>query len=137
MGGDARRVINAQQQARAAREGYRIPNDGDRIPALSREIGLHIYPEGFKPVGFNKYDGKTPPQQWLRVYSQAIEVANGSDITKVAYFPLALESAQLLWLESLPPNSIHSWEDMRQVFIDNFQRVVTYAGTHHDLSQCK
>ena len=60
-------------------------------------------------VGFNKYDGKTPPHQWLRIYSQAIDIAGGTDTTKVSYFPLALETSQLLWLNSLPENIIDTW----------------------------
>ena len=56
---------------------------------------------------------------------------------KVAYFPLALEPAQLLWLDSLPENIIDSWPILRRLFIDNFQGVMTRAGTRHDLSQCK
>ena len=56
---------------------------------------------------------------------------------KVAYFPLALEPAQLLWLDSLPENIIDSWPTLRRLFIDNFQGVMTRSGTRHDLSQCK
>jgi hypothetical protein len=53
-------------------------------------------------------DGKQAPQQWLRCYSTAIEVAGGSNITKVVYFPMALDPALLTWLESLSNNSIDS-----------------------------
>jgi hypothetical protein len=50
---------------------------------------------------------------------------------------MALESAPLTWLESLKPNSIDSWEDLKQAFIDNFQGSMIRAGTRHDLSQVK
>ena len=36
------------------------------------------------------------------------------------YFMMALESAPLTWLEILKPNSMHSWEDLKKVFVDNF-----------------
>jgi hypothetical protein len=42
-----------------------------------------------------------------------------------------------MWLESLKPNSINSWEDLKWAFIDNFQGSMIRAGTHHDLSQVK
>jgi hypothetical protein len=48
-----------------------------------------------------------------------------------------LESASLTWLESLKPNSIDSWEDLKRAFIDNFQGSMIRAGTRHDLSQVK
>jgi hypothetical protein len=95
------------------------------------------YPEGFKPIGITKYDGKQAPQQWFRCYSTAIEVAGGSNITKVVYFPMALDPAPLTWLERLSNNSIDSWERLKRVFIDNFQGAIAHAGTRHDLAQCK
>jgi hypothetical protein len=66
-----------------------------------------------------------------------VEVAGGSNTTKVVYFPMALEPAPLTWLESLPRDSIDSWEGLKKVFIDNFQGAITRAGTRHDLAQCK
>jgi hypothetical protein len=92
----------------------------DRFPAFSVQFSSYKYPEGFKPIGITKYDGKQAPQQWLRCYSTAIEVAGGSNITKVVYFLMALDPASLTWLESLSNNSINSWERLEKVFIDNF-----------------
>jgi hypothetical protein len=109
----------------------------DRFPTFSTRFSSYKYPEGFKPIGITKYDGKQAPQQWLRCYSTAIEVAGDSNITKVVYFPMALDPALLTWLESLSNNSIDSWERLKKVFIDNFQGAIACAGTHHDLAQCK
>jgi hypothetical protein len=50
---------------------------------------------------------------------------------------VALESTPLTWLESLKPNSIDSWEDLKRAFIDNFQGSMIRAGTRQDLSQVK
>jgi hypothetical protein len=106
----------------------------DRFPTFSARFSSYKYPEGFKPIGITKYDGKQAPQQWLRCYSTAIEVAGGLNITKVVYFPMALDPAPLTWLESLSNNSIDSWERLKRVFIDNFQGAIARAGTHHDLA---
>jgi hypothetical protein len=70
----------------------------DRFPAFSVRFSNYKYPEGFKPISITKYDGKQAPQQWLRCYSTAIEVAGGSNITKVVYYPMALDPAPLTWL---------------------------------------
>jgi hypothetical protein len=40
-------------------------------------------------------------------------------------------------LESLKPNSIDSWEDLKRAFINNFQGSRIRAGTRHDLSHVK
>jgi hypothetical protein len=63
----------------------------DRFPAFSTRFSSYKYPEGFKPIGITKYNGKQAPQQWLRCNSTAIEVVGGSNITKVVYFPMALD----------------------------------------------
>jgi hypothetical protein len=50
---------------------------------------------------------------------------------------VAFGSTLLTWLESLKPNSINSWEDLKRAFIDNFQGSMIRASTRHDLSQVK
>jgi hypothetical protein len=50
---------------------------------------------------------------------------------------VALQSAPFTWLESLKPNSIDSWEDLKRAFINNYQGSMIRAGTRHDLSQVK
>jgi hypothetical protein len=50
---------------------------------------------------------------------------------------MALDPVLLTWLESLSNNSIDSWEQLKEVFIDNFQGAIARAGTRHDLAQCK
>jgi hypothetical protein len=109
----------------------------DRFPAFSARFSSYRYPEGFKTIGITKYDGKQAPQQWLRCYSTAIEVARGSNITKVIYFLMALDPTPLTWLESLSNNLIDSWEWLNKVFIDNFQGAIARTGTRHDLAQYK
>jgi hypothetical protein len=129
-------VISSRRKTREE-----VENEGtdcsDRFPAFSARFSSYKYPEGFKPIGITKYDGKQAPQQWLHCYSTAIEVAGGSNVTKVVYFPMALDPAPLTWLESLGSNSIDSWERHKKVFIDNFQGAIARAGTRHDLAQCK
>jgi hypothetical protein len=135
-GCDARSVIDSRRKVREEVETEGT-DCSDRFPAFSARFSSYKYPEGFKPIGITKYDGKQAPQQWLCCYSTAIEVAGGSNITKVIYFPMALDPAPLTWLESLNNNSIDSWERLKKVFIDNFQGAIARAGTRHNLAQCK
>ena len=56
-------------------------------------------------------------------YTRPLLVLPGGDTnTKVLYLPMVLEPAPLTWLESLTRESIHSWEDLKKAFVDNFQR---------------
>jgi hypothetical protein len=134
-GCDTRLVIEARRRDRPAR--YHKNDDSNCFPAFTTSIADKCYPKDFKPVGIPKYDGKQDRRQWLRCYSVAIEVSGGSNSTKALYFPMALEPAPLMWLESLKHKSIDSWEDLKRTFIDNFQGSMIRAGTHHDLSQVK
>jgi hypothetical protein len=135
-GCDARTVISSRRKVHEE-----VKTEGtdcsDHFLAFSARLSSYKYPKGFKPIGITKYDGKQAPHQWLRCYSTAIEVAGGSNITKVIYFPMALDPAPLTWLESLSSNSINTWERLKKIFIDNFQGAIARAGTRHDLAQCK
>ena len=50
---------------------------------------------------------------------------------------MALEPAPLTWLESLARESIHSWEDLKKAFVDNFQGSLHRVATRHALSMIK
>ena len=66
-----------------------------------------------------------------------VSVAGGDTNTKVLYLPMALEPAPLTWLESLARESIHSWEDLKKAFVDNFQGSLHRVATRHALSMIK
>ena len=109
---DARDIINARRRLQLA-------DNSDRFQALSRVFDNAEYLKDFKPTNIQKYDGKQNPVQWLCLYSTVVSVAGGDTNTKVLYFPMALEPAPLMWLESLARESIHSWDDLKKAFIDN------------------
>ena len=123
-----------------ARRCRRMLDETDRFRAFSQNINYAEYPRGFNPANLQnlqKYNGKQDRRQWLRMYSTAIEVAGGTNSTKVIYFPMALELAPLTWLEGLKRDTIHSWEDLKALFIDNFQGSIHHPATRHDLRLCK
>jgi hypothetical protein len=86
-------------------------------------------PHKFKPSNHSKYDGKTEPKQWLRIYSQSIELAGGDDDIKALFFPMALENMPLQWFDKLNPGSIRGWEDLQRAFCENFVGIITHP--HH------
>jgi hypothetical protein len=106
-GRDAWFIIDSRRREREVAD-LESTDCSDRFPAFTARFNSYKYLEGFKPIGITKYDGKQVPQQWLQYYSTAIEVAGGSNITKVIYFPMALDPAPFTWLESLSNDSIDS-----------------------------
>jgi hypothetical protein len=63
-------------------------------------------PHKFKLSNHSKYDRKTEPKQWLKIYSQSIELAGRDDDIKTLFFLMALENMPLQWFDKLNPGSI-------------------------------
>ena len=81
----------------------------------------HQFPEGFKPVNIEAYDGMTDPAVWFEDFLLHIHMARGDDLHTIKYLPLKLKGPARHWLNSLPRNSTGSWEDLEDAFRDNFQ----------------
>ena len=103
-----------------------LADNSDRFTALSSVFDNVEYPKDFKSTNIQKYDGKQDPAQWLCLYSTAVSVAGGDTNTKLLYL-----------LESFARESIHSWDDLKKAFIDNFQGSLHRVATRHALSMCK
>jgi hypothetical protein len=55
-----------------------------------------------------KYDGKTNPNVWLEDYRLACRASGvDDDMTRA-------------WLDHFPRNMINSWEDLNEIFTENF-----------------
>ena len=51
----------------------------------------HEFPEGFKPVNIESYDGKTDPAVWIEDFLLHIHMARGDDLHAIKYLPLKLK----------------------------------------------
>ena len=77
------------------------------------EVMDHEFPEGFKLVNIESYDGTTD-------FLLHIHMARGDDLHAIKYLPLNLKGPAQHWLNSLLANSIGSWENLEDAFLDNF-----------------
>src|SRR4051812_27438446 len=98
------------------------------------EVMDHRIPEGFKPVNIESYDGTTDPAVWIEDYLLHIHMAHGDDLHAIKYLPLKLKGPARHWLNSLPADSIGSWEDLEAAFLDNFQGTYVRLPDADDLS---
>ena len=98
------------------------------------EVLDHEFPEGFKPVNIESYDGTTDPAVWIEDFILHIHMARGDDLHAIKYLPLKLKGPARHWLNSLPENSIGSWEDLEEAFLDNFQGTYVRPPDADDLS---
>ena len=51
----------------------------------------HEFPEGFKPVNIESYDGTTDPAVWIKDFLLHIHMARGDDLHAIKYLPLKLK----------------------------------------------
>ena len=86
------RKTRSRVPAQAASQNYSHQNNGwpeggaesefreagthDRFPCFADRLASIRLPHKFKPSNHSKYDGKTEPRQWLRIYSQSIVKAS-------------------------------------------------------------
>ena len=61
-------------------------------------------------------------------------MARGDDLHAIKYLPLKLKGPARHWLNSLPADSIGSWEDLEDAFLDNFQGTYVRPPDADDLS---
>jgi hypothetical protein len=83
------------------------PGAVNNFPAFSRRLRTIRYPKDFKPA-IEKYDGRSDPSIWLKMYSIAVRASRGNEDHKTGYFPLMMGKAPLLWLDNLPAECITS-----------------------------
>jgi hypothetical protein len=95
----------------------------------------HQFPDGFKPMNIESYDGTTDPAVWIEDFLLHIHMANGDDLHAIKYLPLKLKGPARHWLNSLPPHSIGSWEALEDVFRANFQGTYVQPADADDLSR--
>ena len=94
----------------------------------------HEFPEGFKPINIKLYDGTTDLAVWIEDFLLHIHMARGDDLHAIKYLPLKLKGPARHWLNSLPENSIGSWEELEGAVLDNFQGTYVRPPYADDLS---
>ena len=62
----------------------------------------HKFPEGFKPINIEQYDGTTDPAIWIEDFLMHVHMAGGDDLHAIKYLSLKLKGSARHWLNSLP-----------------------------------
>jgi hypothetical protein len=151
---DARNVINARRRETQRRERRRATTHDGVVATttertanrhqnpqgrmFSREIRTTSFPQGFRqPTSIDKYTGETNPRVWLNDYRLACQLGGATtDAVIIRNLPLHLADSIRTWLEHLPPNQIHRWDDLVRTFVGNFQGTYVRPGNSWDLRAC-
>jgi hypothetical protein len=97
------------------------------------------FPKHFwAPKNIIRYDGKTNPSVWLEDYHLACRVGRvDDDLFIIQFISIYLADIARAWLDHLPRNSIDCWEDLKEIFIGNFQGTYVRPSNPWDLKGCQ
>jgi hypothetical protein len=88
--------------------------------ALAGPLREVRWPAKFKVCHIDQYDDSNNPEEFIQVYQTVIEVAGGDDRVKTNFLHTVLSGAARSWLINLPEESIHSWDQLCAMCIENF-----------------
>ncbi|RLN08232.1 hypothetical protein C2845_PM11G00090 [Panicum miliaceum] len=155
---DARDTLDARRRSRVDREegvdrsyhvhrGDRYDSEEDRSPspdpagpqAFSASILSAPFPPRFRqPTNVAKYSGETNPGLWLSDYWLACQAGGADDdLFIIRNLPLFLADSARAWLEHIPSGRIRSWNDLREIFVGNFQGTYMRPGNSWDIRSCR
>jgi hypothetical protein len=102
---------------------------GTRV--FSREIRTASFPQRFRqPTSIDKYTGETAPCVWLNDNRLACQLGGvTTDEVIIRNLPLHLADSARMWLEHLPANQIHNWDDLVRTFVGTSRARMCALGT--------
>ena len=75
----------------------------------------------YTPPNIVKYSRDTNPTVWLEDFCLAYRAGRADDdLFIIQYLLLYLMESSQAWLKHLPANNIHSWADIKRIFVGNF-----------------
>ena len=90
------------------------------------------------PTNITKYGEETDPGLWLEDYRLVHRTGGAeSDTFIIRNLPLYLADSARTWLEHLPADKITCWEDLREIFVGNFQGMYERPGNSWYLKNCR
>jgi hypothetical protein len=88
-------------------------------------------------AAIEKYDGRSDPSIWLKIYSITARASGGNEDHMAVYFPLVMGKVPLLWLDNLPAESITSWATLSRLFKTNYQATYNRPGNTQHLARVR
>jgi hypothetical protein len=108
----------------------------NNFPAFSERLRTIRYPKDFKP-DIEKYDSRSDPSIWLKMYNIAACASGGNEDHMAGYFRLVMGKPPLLWLDNLQAECITSWATLSRLFTTNYQATYNRPSNTHHLSRVR
>jgi hypothetical protein len=85
-----------------------------------------------------KYDGKMNPNIWIEDYCLACRAGGADDdLFIIQFIPIYLVDKVRAWLDHLRRNIIDRWDNLKEIFTDNFQGTYVRSSNQWDLKCCR
>ncbi|KAK1612001.1 hypothetical protein QYE76_035674 [Lolium multiflorum] len=109
----------------------------DQAWRAHNRLNVHYVDEPPRQSAFNrKYDTHIDPTVWIDSYTMAVGIQGYTELLAARYLPIMMDGMNRQWFNTLPPNNIDSWEEVRADFIQHFASAYTRATTIEDLDRC-
>ncbi|KAM2948538.1 hypothetical protein FF1_035534 [Malus domestica] len=104
----------------AMKKGPKFPKFIHPYPAYVEQFE---YPKGFKIPDFSLFAGESSLSSLEHVARFTAQCGDvNSDFHKLRLFNFLLTGSAFAWYINLPPNSIQSWEELVEIFHEQFYR---------------
>ena len=114
-----------------------VPTDSHRISRFVPSISNVQIPKKFQTPNMKLYDGSTDPEEHVAQYRERMEINPIPMEIKEAClckgFGSTLTGAAMKWLLSIPPNTIHSFSHLVNLFNNQFSCSRSFEKTTGDL----
>ena len=87
---------------------------------FAQHVFMYEPPRGYTIPEFVMYDGSYDPFDHLMHYWQMIMLDIGNEELLCKVFLASLQGTALAWFHRLPPNCIHSFREMSEVFVAHY-----------------
>ncbi|RDX67750.1 hypothetical protein CR513_53333, partial [Mucuna pruriens] len=77
-------------------------------------------PANFRELQVEPFDGTRDPHAHLQAFHTQMYISGGGDRLSCKLFPGTLRGVSMQWMTTLPPRSIHTFNDLARLFLSQF-----------------
>ena len=122
--------------------GSQDPNNAQTYDQLCNEpihpsVPYYVWPNNFELPKFDKFKGKEDPKDHLRTFKHECYLINHIDPLMLRIFPMYLSGQALDWYNSLGQHSLHTFQQLANLFLNHFSINIKRKTSLSDLYNLK
>lgn len=100
-------------------------------------VPYYVWPNNFELPKFDKFKGKEDPKDHLRMFKYECYLIDHTDPLMLRIFPMNLGGQALDWYNSLGQYSLHTFQQLANLFLNHFSINIKRKTTLSDLYNLK